>query len=203
MSFAKSFERKFLFPLTRGLALLAIIGLLVVTVVVGMKASGVLISRSSKVDSSEVVQAITQGIKRGPDAATEGVDANASVGAEVDPLSGITISPEAQKSFSGGNRWEVIKEWLSIVPADERQEFLDELSDTIIQAGKAGIDRDTAANEYKRLKAAKLGKEEMEKQELGHTQLYFIGAAFGCVTLVALFSLVLLLLSIERNTRRE
>ena len=199
MSFADSFERKFLFVLTRGLALLFIFGLLATIVIGGIFITDKLFPEESlEVKPQEVVNAITPP-KPLPETATTTVQTSPS---EPDILPGIKLPFVLQKQFSSPENIKTLRDWLEPLDYEQQQVFVDEMAASVTEAEKSHVDALQAINKYKELKFAKLQRAEQAAAKLSVARMTYAGIAFGAVLLIALFSLILVLLAIERNTRR-
>jgi hypothetical protein len=96
----------------------------------------------------------------------------------------------------------VLRGWLDNVPEDYRQDFIDEMAAVVVEADKQKLNASEAMNAYKVLKLRKLEAKRQAKAELEGMRVYYAAAAGSGVALIALFSLILVLLAIERNTRR-
>lgn len=201
MSFADSFERKFLFVLTRGLALLFIFGLLAAIVIGGIIVSDKLMPKeSTSVSPQEVVEAITPPQPETP--ATADTAAVASPPPDPMILPGIKLPFVLQKHFSAPERIKVLRDWLSGLDASQRQVFLEEMAAAVTEAESRGVDALETIDKYKEIKFDKLKQEELAAAKLATQRMTYAGVAFGAILLIALFSLILVLLAIERNTRR-
>jgi hypothetical protein len=107
-----------------------------------------------------------------------------------------------QKHFDNPVELQELKGWLDELPKDNHQEFIDEMAIMVTEAEKLDLSPYTVINDYKKLKFKKLAVAPLEKAEQLIKQLYYTGAIISAVALIALFSLILVLLAIERNTRR-
>ncbi len=203
MSFADSFERRFLFVLTRGLALLFIFGLLAAIVIGGVMVSDKLSLRdSTEVSPQEVVNAIKPPPSEELQPPTDSNTATPVPPPDPAILPGIKLPFVLQKHFNVPDRIQTLRGWLEGLPSGQRQAFLDEMAAAVVEAEKAGADGLDAVNKYKEIKYDKLKQEEAAAAALATARLTYAGVAFGAVLLIALFSLILVLLAIERNTRR-
>ena len=203
MSFADSFERKFLFVLTRGLALLFIFGLLAAIVVGGVFVSDKLIPKASTtVTPQEVVDAITP---PKPEVSQASDSAASATLPPPDPmiLPGIKLPFVLQKHFSTPDSIKTLRGWLEALPIEQRALFLDEMAAAVAEAEKGAADGLAAINKYREIKFEKLKQEELAAARLATERATYAGIAFGAILLIALFSLILVLLAIERNTRRS
>jgi cytoskeletal protein RodZ len=203
MSFADSFERRFLFVLTRGLALLFIFGLLAAIVIGGMMVSDKLMPKeTTAVTPQEVVDAITP---PKPEVSQTADPASAETSPPPDPmiLPGIKLPFVLQKHFSAPERIKILRDWLEGLASEQRQIFLDEMAAAVTEAEKNGAEGLAAIDKYKEIKFDKLKQEELAAAKLATARMTYAGVAFGAILLIALFSLILVLLAIERNTRRS
>ncbi len=199
MSFFDTFERRFLFILTRFLALLFISCLLAAIVIGGIAASSKFLpNETAKVTPAEVMEAIK------PAVYGEAPQTAAAQPPRQDPnaLPGIKLPFALQKHSNNPDDIRILRGWLEQTPKEQRQEFIDELAAVVVEAEKTNANVVQAINKYKELKFAKIQEEKQAKAELEASRLRYIGAAFACITLIAMFSLILVLLAIERNTRR-
>lgn len=202
MSFADSFERKFLFVLTRGLALLFIFGLLAAIVIGGIIVSDKLMPKeSTSVSAQEVVDAIAPPLPETP-VTSDASSAIASPPPDPMILPGIKLPFVLQKHFSAPERIKVLRDWLSELDTSQRQVFLEEMAAAVTEAESRGVDALEAIDKYKEIKFDKLKQEELAAAKLATQRMTYAGVAFGAILLIALFSLILVLLAIERNTRR-
>ena len=198
MSFFDSLERNFLFILTRFLALLIIVSLLIAIVVGGIMFSEKLFPKNdTKVTPTEVIEAIHPS-----DTYTQSQPGQQQAVIDVNILPGIKMPFILQKYFNTPESIKVLKEWLEKLPKGQRNEFINELAATVEQIEKTGTNIDDAINKYAELKLSKLSDSKLAEAEASSMRLKYVGVAFGGVGLIALFSLILVLLAIERNTRK-
>jgi hypothetical protein len=116
------------------------------------------------------------------------------------PLYGFRIPFSLQKYMSGDNA-QILKSHLDAVPEDERQAYIDELGAVVTAAESGKVDVVEAINAYMKTKAERYDEATAARARKWET-LKFAAAGFGAgLLLIALFSLVLVLLAIERNTR--
>ncbi|MEZ5452904.1 MAG: hypothetical protein R3E93_08850 [Thiothrix sp.] len=203
MSFADSFERRFLFVLTRGLALFFIFGLLASIMIGGIMVSDKLTPKdSTTVSPQEVVDALKPPEYEEPPQVADATSATPAPVPDPTILPGIKLPFVLQKHFNAPDRIQTLRDWLEALPNGQRQVFLEEMAAAVTESEKVGADGLDAVNQYKELKFDKLKQEEAAAAALTQARLMYAGAAFGAVLLIALFSLILVLLAIERNTRR-
>lgn len=110
-------------------------------------------------------------------------------------------SDEVERYLSGDNE-KILNDWLnSINGIEKKQDFLDNLTDIIDDAESEGVDVINAINSYKVLKLAKYKKSIPEQLEESGQAIAKYFVIFGLIIFVSLMSLILVMLSIERNTR--
>lgn len=193
-----NFEKKFLFGLTRIFAMLIILGILISIGLGSIKFANLSKGVNTKVTASEVINEI----KPPDDTSSNRSVSPTQLTDRSNVLPSIKIPFILQKHFNDPENVKLLNGWLNIVPADTRQSFIDEMAAAVTEAEKIKLSATDAIYKYKELKFKRLGEENSEKNNRQTQQLYFAGAVFGAVALIALFSLILVLLAIERNTRR-
>ena len=131
----------------------------------------------------------------------------------------LRIPPEIHRYFDRKKNSQTLAQWVEGVPKDQQQPLLDELADVIrgaeanapkvsldsVERGKSKAEAFVydALNKYRELKTAKLAASPFAPYvRLARRITLFatIGSALG---LFATFTIVLVLLAIERNTRRS
>jgi len=200
MSFIDSLERNFLFILTRFLALLIISCLLIAIVVGGIMFSENLFPKNDmKVTPTEVMEAIKPPIHTYdyPQSQPE-----QQPSPDINILPGIKIPFVLQKYFNNPDSVKLLKGWMENIPKEKGTEFINELAAVVEEAEKTNANVTDAINQYKELKFTKLKEFQLAKTETNMIRVEYFGFAFACVTLIALFSLILVLLAIERNSRK-
>lgn len=198
MGMLDTVERKGLFRLTRLFALIVIIPLLVAL-------GGALIlfiqggtQGQSRIDPQQLVASL-----KPPTEVTEPTTSPTSEATpEVALPPDVTIPFAVQKHLTSSKNREILAKDLRDIPTEFRQEYLDNLGEVILAAEKApGVDPIRAANVYRQEKPRHI-REAIEKRlEAKQNRLYVAGAALTTLGLIAVFSLILVLLAIERNTR--
>jgi hypothetical protein len=202
MSIIENFERKVLFSLTRFLAMLIVFSLIAAIVVGAVVASGTLGKKvSTKVSANEVLEVIKPPVADDASNTPQGSPPQSGQ-PDTNLPSGEKLPFALQKHFNTPDNIKVLRGWLNAVRDEYHQEFIDEMAAVVVEAEKQNLSAPDAINAYKELKLKKLEAIKMAKAELEQTRLYYAAAAVSCTTLVALFSLILVLLAIERNTRR-
>ena len=107
--------------------------------------------------------------------------------------------PFSLQGYVSGDNAQILRNHVDEVPAEERQAYLDELGTVVTAAQSNEIDPVTAINAYMDAKSERYKQAAMKSAQKWDT-LKLVGeiSAAGLL-LVALFSLVLVLLAIERN----
>ncbi len=204
MSIVDSFERKTLFIITRAVALVCITIFLLSTV--GAAIYGISVWKkevSTKVTTQEIIDQLkpVEIPNRAP-TTPNGTQPPVPTEQEMSPLHGYRIPLSLQKYTSDENA-QIFKNQLNEIPTADQQAYLDELGAVIVEAEKAKLNAVNAINSYMKTKHARYttaAANEIQKVET----LKLVTAGFGTgLLLIALFSLVLVLLAIERNTRQR
>jgi hypothetical protein len=107
-----------------------------------------------------------------------------------------------QPYFSITQNRSVLKNHLIGLDSDERVDYLANLAEVVAAAKADGADVTDTINKYFEDKTPQMELAKADKTARILKQLYIAGAAASTVLLIALASLVLVLLAIERNTRR-
>jgi hypothetical protein len=201
MGIFDNFEKKFLFGLTRIFAMLVILSILIAIGIGGVLFGGFYNQTNSKVAITEVIDAIKPPITYN-DSATTDSNSSTQLKENINALPSVKMPFVLQKHFNSPEKVKVLKGWLNILSLEKHQEFIDEMSATVTEAEKLKLSSTEAIDKYKELKFKKIETEMATKAERKTQQLYYAGAVVGAVALIALFSLILVLLAIERNTRR-
>lgn len=198
MSFTDSLEQKFLFTLTRFLALLIIAGLVIAIAVGGIMLGDTLLpQKNTKVTPTEVMEAIKPPVtynQSQSDQRQEMIDVNI--------LPGIKLPFILQKHFNNPDAIKVLKGWIENLPLGQRNEFINELAAVVEEAERTNTNVPDAINKYAELKLSKIRESQLAEAAAKSIRLTYLGYGFACVGLIAMFSLILVLLAIERNTRR-
>jgi hypothetical protein len=117
-------------------------------------------------------------------------------------LPGIKLPFALQKQFNTPDNIRALRNILNDIPKENQQEFIDEMAAVVAEVEKQNLNTYEAINKFVELKKNKLAKDAVTKVDIQQRCLYFAGAAVSAVILIALFSLILVLLAIERNTRK-
>lgn len=195
MSFLERVERGFLFRLTRAFALAVTVilaALLGVTVYDLVRTIGPL---PSYLQPEEVLARLAPFNERGT------TTANNEDGHRSEPFAP-KLPFSVQKYFSDPDSRSRLFQQISSLPPEQREGYLQNLATVIDEAetmgsGAAG----NAAYVYMQMTAERLATNAAREAELRNRQLEMVGAVVSCLLLIGLFSLILVLLAIERNTR--
>jgi hypothetical protein len=191
------FERDCLFRLTRFVAMLFVFGLLL-GIIVGGYFVGLYVcnSQNTPVTPSEVIYAI-----KPPKPALAANSEQDQSAASQDIMPSIKIPFVLQKYFDLENLKQ-LRSWLNEVPRDQRAEFLNEMAATVQEAEKSGVEPVDAINKFHELKMGALAMDKAAKDEQHMALLYYASAVAAAIIAIGQFSLILVLLAVERNTRK-
>lgn len=202
MSAVDSIEKKYLFRLTRFVALF-FIAIALVPVAVGV------FHYTKQLFPEPVVfteMEIGQIIKPVEKSSGNGKESQASlysgIGDDVDPLDGLKLPFSVQKNFSAPENMGILKGWMESMSRQERIQFLSELDAVSNQAEMQKLEIADAVNRFWAIKKQRIVQREREKNENSMQNYIYAGVIGSSILLIALFSLVLVLLAIERNTRK-
>jgi hypothetical protein len=195
-----NFEKRFLFGLTRLFAMVIILGILVSISIGGVFYADFFGGINTKVNAVEVINAIKPPELIQPISTNKDLSNQTTV--NVNGLPSVKLPFILQKYFNSPEKVQMLKSWLDSLSESYHQEFIDEMAIIIAESEKLKLSSDEAINKYKELKFKKIELELSEKVEQRTQRLYLAGAFVSAVALIALFSLILVLLAIERNTRR-
>lgn len=203
MLFIDRFEKKFLFSLTRLVALffisLALLGLLG-GVLASLMALAPVKTDLSPAEIAAIATPEEPATSTGDeDAAT---NATAELEKEPDALSGIKLPFIVQKHFSDPDNMNTLRNWIKTLPFEEKNRFIDEMAQVIKMAEDNKTDAMTAINQYNALKQQKFYEKAIAQAQSDEDQMKLLGIIGVTIITIALFSLVLVLLAIERNTRK-
>lgn len=196
--FIAGFERKVLFRIARWVAF-SICFLLFVVMVAGVVYLATSMSGTDKPDPAQVVQELRPS---SPEAAAQPRRAEGSALVQQSSLVGLRISPEVQELLSHANNRQVFENWLSEFDRSDRQSFMDGLAEAIREARKFGVDDADALNAYYQYYQEYVSERALRQMASIQEKLYLAASVVSVLLLVALFTLVLVLLAIERNTYR-
>jgi hypothetical protein len=202
MSIVEGFERKALFNITRAVALVCVTVFLLG--ILGGALYGVSVwqeSVNTKITPQEIIDPLKP-VKAPPAEPSQpkGAKPPVNAGPADSPLAGFKVPFSLQKYVSGENA-QIIRNHLNDVPEVDRQQYLDELGAVVAAAEASKVDPIEAINAYMHAKGERYTAAAVKTAEKWATLKLVAEVAAGGLLLVALFSLVLALLAIERNTR--
>lgn len=186
------FERKVLFRATRLGALALCMLLFLALLGSGLMLLGTLSSGVERPDPTEVAT--------NEDSARSNPAGGNLSEAESSPLDGLNMPPNLLEEFLSANNGPILTNWLKAVERDERQSFLDDLSEAASAAKAAGQDQAHAINAYHSRYIAYVEERQLAEATTTATRLLILSVIGSALALIALFSLVLVLMAIERNT---
>ncbi len=190
-------ERRALFRLTRSLALIVVFVLTLGLVVGAVIFADDFVPRESPTVSYRKVW-----LQLHPQAApAPDTSRTAQSEGDTDPAA-VDLPVQLLPYFTSSDSKRALYEHLSRIGVDERKDYLGNLANVMNEAKVRGELDDDVINTYYELKDSQI---ELAKD--GHalrttTQIYILSGAASTLFLIALFSLILVLLAIERNTRR-
>lgn len=198
MGALETFEQKGLFRLTRFLATLIVVGLIFAFVAGAFIFAGTIVSSDeTRVDPDAVLRAVQPPQQH----QQEGQSGGGVAPYDPDQLPGIRLPFELQPYFSDPSNRKVLLSRIEDMSKGEKQDYVDNLAEIVKAAKARGVNVTDCINEYFRQKADVMRRAESAKTVKTQMRLYLAGAAVSLLGLVALFSLILVLLAIERNTR--
>jgi hypothetical protein len=203
MSIVEGFERKALFNITRAVALVCVTVFLLAVIGGAMYAFSVWKEPiTTKVSAKEIVDMIKP-VESAPKTAQipQGAQAPTDQTPELSPLAGFRVPFVLQKYASNEKAQNIIKNHLDELPAADRQDYLDELGAVVTEAEAQKLDGIDAINKYMETKTQRYADAQSKRMQKFEALKLAAMSAAGGLMLVALFSLVLVLLAIERNTR--
>lgn len=121
----------------------------------------------------------------------------------VDTPTTLKIPASMQEKFSTPEAQKGLENALSVLPADQRQPCLDGLGEVVQDASSKNMDVPKATEGY--FSTCKAHATNLELQRAAEVKAKFIiaGSIVSTLILLATFSLVLVLMAIERNTRPD
>jgi len=111
--------------------------------------------------------------------------------------------PENIKAYLSGDNEKILQGWLDGIKGQEKkQDFLENMSEVITKAETNKLEVVNVINNYKTLKLSKLNRSEIEEYKDIGQKVALYAVIFGLIIFIALMSLILVMLAIERNTRQ-
>jgi hypothetical protein len=203
MSVVETFERKALFNITRAVALVLVSVFLLAITGIALYGTSVWNTEvSTKVAPEEIINQVKPPPPAPADVASQpqGAQPPTDQSPERSPLFGYRI-PFALQKYALGDNAQIFKNHLDDVPLDERQAYLDELGAVVSAAETNKVDVVDAINAYMKTKAERYQQAASKRAHKLETLKMVAAGIASSLLLIALFSLVLVLLAIERNTR--
>jgi len=212
MKIADKLERRLL-GMAHVLCLIALVGavLAMIAVMFALAVPGkAAVSADPPLSASEVLSSIP-----GSEAANDALSSDGANGsypmANVPGAAGFLIPAPLRTVLNEDNASQPLLEaWLASVPLDDRQQFLDELSDIVVRATQRSVSWEwdnreryvaAAMNQYARVKIERIAAAQSAIQT-AHGRNEALGSSLGTLLALAGFLVLLLLLTaIERNTR--
>lgn len=195
------FERNVLFRISRFVAFsicfLLFISLLFGGLIYLVTSSG---SGLAKPDPAEVVQSLKP-VPAQP-ASTDGTVEEVAPDLSQSLLKGIKLPPGLQEFMLNPGNQQWLRSGLDELPEDQRQECVDGMAIAITTATQNKIADNEAADAYMASCKEYAMQLEVAKAAGNMRKLYIAGTLLSILVLIALFSLVLVLIAIERNTRQ-
>ncbi|VWC34128.1 hypothetical protein [Burkholderia lata] len=202
MSIVEGFERKALFNITRAVALVCVTAFLVM--IAGGVVYGVSVWQErvdTTVPAKEIVDPLkVVDVKSAEATGPTGTQPPTQQGPEESALAGYKI-PFALQNYASGENGKIIRSQLDGVPEAERQAYIDELGAVVTAAEAQKVHVVDALNSYIQVKGDRYKAAAAKSAQKWETLKIVAYVTAAGLLLVALFSLVLVLLAIERNTR--
>jgi hypothetical protein len=120
------------------------------------------------------------------------------------PVASMRVPLAVQSYLDSEENKKTLDGWLESLDSSDRQDFLDNMAEVITAAESQRVDVLDAVNRYKELKLARIAAAKQGTDFMGISIRPFnvvIGILLQ-LALIALVSLILVLLAIERNTRK-
>ena len=120
-------------------------------------------------------------------------------------LSSLRIPLAVQSYLDSEENKKVIEGWLNSLDPSDRQDFIDNMAEVITVAQKQRVDVFASINRYKDLKLAKIAAAKQGYRCFPGVLVSPFNVVIGIfiqLGLIAIVSLILVLLAIERNTRK-
>lgn len=201
MSIVDNIEKKYLFRLTRFVALFFIAVALIPIVVGAFHYTKQLFPEQAAFTETEIAQ-IIKPVEKSSNSRAESHRIYSGVGDDIDPLDGLKLPFSVQKNFSAPENMNILKSWMEPMSRQERIQFLSELDIVSSQAEAQKQEVVDAINRFWEVKKRRLIQRERERSANTAQNYIYAGVIGSSILLIALFSLVLVLLAIERNTRK-
>lgn len=203
MSSIDNIERKYLFRLTRFVALFFIAAAIIPAVFGAFHFTGAFFPESIAISESEISEIIKPVVYDSSDKKqTDKSEAYKDINNAYDPLSGLKIPFSVQKYISTAENMEALRNWATPMNRAERKELLRELEVVIKKSEEQKLDVTKTLNNYWEVKNVRLTYRNSAQGTKDRQNYIYAGAIGTAIITIAMFSLVLVLLAIERNTRK-
>lgn len=202
MSLVDSVERKFLFGFTRVVALF-FISLAVLTIVgCAIFALSQIKPDSISLSHKEILEIVDPNERITPNNTENSTVDNQAEDNENIRTASRTFPFAIQKTFNNPASLEKLEMWLDTFSEKDQDQIITELEEVIKLAEEKNSDIDTALMTFQKIKMEK-ARSSIENQQSKSLENSITAGIVGLsIVIVALFSLVLVLLAIERNTRK-
>jgi hypothetical protein len=197
MALLETVETRLLFRLIRFLAFVVILALSLVLVIGAVTFAGDLIpNQSSEVSFNEISRALH------PAPEPNQYGSNTSQSREDSQSSpSLDLPFVLQPYFSSSDNRAALMQHMEGLDSSERIEYLNNLSQVVVTSKSKGEDTTNVINKYFELKQTQIALAKADSAARTTRQLYIAASALSVMSLIALASLILVLLAIERNTR--
>ena len=196
----ENLEEKVIFNFTRIIALIMILGIFILLVI------GIIGLTTMKDNTYVSYSTVKTSLTTSNDSSGDTSQTPSREESLEAVTSGVYIPQEVKDKFQGENR-DVLIGWLKNMNTQQQEKFVSNLSNIINEAeSDESINLYTAVNKYKSLKFNKFTQQTSNPLSSYEDTARKIGIALFvtiAIGLIGLFSLVLVLLAIERNTRSE
>ena len=197
-SFTSRFERGVLFRIARfvafSLCFLLFLSLVGGGLYLATTAFGKSIERQTP---TELVDQMSGVSKPDPSASTDGNEIEDTP----PPLKGIKLPADLQELFTNSQNQRWLAGRLEDLPEEERQQCIDGMAEAVRIAREKQMQDGPVVESWMATCHDYAAKKTLADAANKMTRLYVAGALVSLLMLIALFSLVLVLLAIERNTR--
>ncbi|WP_108651982.1 hypothetical protein [Dongshaea marina] len=186
-----TFFERILFSFTRGLSIFGAAAGILAVVIIAIEMIPTHIDTSVTLKDGKFVYSAER-----QDSASSGSNV------QVNPEAGLDLPNNINAYFTGNNR-HVLDGWLdSLSSEDQKQDFIDNLSEVISSAEKQHLDVTGSINKYKEIKLSEIQRSNLWNAEQASKRYVLWGVMAGFLFFISLMSILLVLMAIERNTRK-
>jgi hypothetical protein len=197
MALLETVETRLLFRLTRFLAFVAILALSLALFIGAFRFADELIpNQSSEVTFNE----ISRELHPAPEAIQPG-SSSFQPGADSQSSPSLDLPFALQPYFSSSVNRAALMRQMEGLDSSERTEYLGNLSKVVKASESNREDTTNVINKYFELKQTQLNRAKADSAARTKRLIYIAASAFSIMFLIAMASLILVLLAIERNTR--